>query len=232
MALFDEKYGDQVRLVRMGDYSRELCGGTHVLRTGEIGAFRIVSEGSIGTGLRRIEAVAGRAADAYIDSRLGLLKAIEERLPGGNPLERLDALQAELTAQRRELTQMERAAVYGELHSLLSEAQEIDGKRVLAARINAQSVERMREMGDWLRERLGPSVVIIGSVIEGRPIVIAMVSEGVKVHAGDVVKEIAPIIEGKGGGRPNLAQAGGLNASKLDEALVAAPEAVRRVMTG
>ncbi|MCL5025156.1 MAG: alanine--tRNA ligase-related protein, partial [Chloroflexi bacterium] len=228
MALFDEKYGDQVRLVQMGDYSRELCGGTHVRHTGEIGFFHIISETSVGTGLRRIEAVAGRPAEAYVAERLDVLRAIEERLPGGDPVERLEALQSELQAQRRDVARLERALAAGELESLLSKAEVVDGVRVLASQVNASSVERMREMGDWLRDRLGPSVIVLGAVIDSRPSFVAMVSSGLKYHAGQLIKEVASVTGGSGGGRPNLAQAGGRDASKIGQALSIVPDLVRR----
>lgn len=232
MALFGEKYGEEVRMVSVEDCSRELCGGTHVNRTGQIGAFFITEETSVGAGLRRIEAVAGAAAVDFAAERIGAVQQISRLLPSGNVVERVESLLAELQAQRREIADLQRSVAAGQVAELLQQAVRVDGVNVLAARVKAPSVERLREMGDTLRARLQPGVIVLGTVINDKPSFVAMVSPGVKVHAGQLVKEVATVVGGGGGGRPDVAQAGGKDPGRIEEALRLVPSLVERMVKG
>ena len=219
MALFGEKYGEQVRMVVVEECSRELCGGTHVSATGEIGYFVIVGEASVGAGLRRIEALAGEAAESFVRERLLVLRQLESTLQSADLQAKVTALLADLQSARREIVQLQRECTASEVENLLNRAVEVDGVRVLAAKVKAPNVEAMRDLGDRLRSRLGPSVVVLGTVMGGRPSFVAMVSPDLNLHAGQLVREVASVVGGGGGGRPDVAQAGGRDASKIDEAL-------------
>ncbi len=246
MALFGEKYGDIVRVVTVSCIdipsrahggavaeqtivtetmcSRELCGGTHVSRTGEIGFFRIVGESSIGSGLRRIEAVTGRGAEEYVEAQLGLLRGLAQRL-GTTPAqlgERAEQLLSQLRQQQQQLAQLSRRESGTQLQSLLDAKQQQDGVAFVAARVEAPGMEKLREMGDWLRDKLGSGVIVLGTVLNDKPQLLAMVTPDLVksgYHAGNLVKGLAQIVGGGGGGRPDVAQAGGRDVSKLDDAL-------------
>ncbi|HUS81868.1 MAG TPA: alanine--tRNA ligase, partial [Dehalococcoidia bacterium] len=234
-ALFDEKYAAEVRVVEVAEeserYSAELCGGTHVHATGDIGQFIIVDEESIGAGLRRIEALTGRGADEYVQSRLGLLGRVRDKLAvtgGDAELEvRVNSLLEEMESLKRRVQTLERELGRNRAESLLAEAEHIDACALVAARVPASSPEALREIGDWLRERLGSGVVVLGTVVEGRPSLLAMVTPDLTargLNAGELVKRAAQVTGGGGGGRPEMAQAGGRDASRLDEALRLAKE--------
>ena len=227
MALFGEKYGEEVRVVSFGEeegVSQELCGGTHVESTAEIGSFRVVSESSVAAGVRRIEVVTGRGAEALIEERFDTLGRAADLLrtkPGEvehalrQLLEQNAQLQRELNAARRMQAQQDTAA-------LLDQAVSVDGFKVLAVQVAAGDVETMRQMTDWLRDKLGSSVVAVGAVIEEKPMLVAAVTPDLIVrgmHAGNLVRDVARVIGGGGGGKPNLAQAGGKDSAKLPEAL-------------
>lgn len=219
VALFGEKYGEVVRVVAIDTWSRELCGGTHVGRTGDIGSFIIVGESSVGTGLRRIEALAGEAADDYGENQRRVLERLARRLQTTNVEERVSSLLAEVQALRREVSELRRVLAVKQVDALVSKAQHVDGVSVVSAQVPAASVDILREMGDMLRDRLGRSVVVLGSVLDGKPSFVVMVSSDVKVHAGNLAKQVAAVVGGSGGGRPDVAQAGGKDAAKIDEAL-------------
>jgi alanyl-tRNA synthetase len=234
-ALFDEKYAAEVRVVEVeGDgnrYSAELCGGTHVRATGDIGQLIIVGEESIGAGLRRIEALTGRGADEYVRDRLSTLQQLRSRLNvTGEDAElvgRVDSLFEELDSLKKRVQTLEREIGRNRAEALLAEAEHVDGRSLLTARVPASSAEALREMGDWLRERLGSGVLVLGTVVEGRPNLLAMVTPDLTsrgLNAGELVKLAAQVTGGGGGGRPEMAQAGGRDASRLDEALRVAKE--------
>jgi alanyl-tRNA synthetase len=227
MALFGEKYGEEVRLVTMEGCSRELCGGTHVNETGQIGACFVVEETSIGSGLRRIEAVAGQAAIEYATERIGEIQRLSRRLQSANIEEKVDALQDEIQAQRKTITDLERSIATKQVDELASKAIAVDGINVLAAEVQAPNADILREMGDALRSKLQPSVVVLGAVINDRPSFIAMVSPGVNAHAGQIVKQVAAVVGGGGGGRADMAQAGGKDVSKMAEAIKLVPSLVK-----
>jgi alanyl-tRNA synthetase len=241
MALFGEKYGDEVRVVKIGvpaePFSQELCGGTHVHQTGEIGLFRVVSEGSVGAGVRRIEAVTGRAAQQLVQRRLGVLDATATHL-GATP-EEVDRavlrLLGELHQQQKELADLRREVARMEFENLLQHVQRVEDVRVLAARVQAADAETLREMTDWLRNRLGSVVIVLGAIIDERPSFVAaitpdLVASGLK--AGVLIKQVARVVGGGGGGRPTLAQAGGRDPNRLDEALSLVPKVVQELLDG
>ncbi|HSR31990.1 MAG TPA: DHHA1 domain-containing protein, partial [Anaerolineae bacterium] len=239
MALFGEKYGDEVRIIKIGvpeePFSQELCGGTHVSQTGEIGMFRIVSEGSVGAGVRRIEAVTGRAAQRLVQERLGVLDAAATHL-GGAPEEVERAvlrLLGELHDRQKQITELRRRLARLEFEALLRQVQQVEDVQVLAARVQVADAETLREMSDWLRNRLGSLVIVLGAVIDEKPSFVAaitpdLVERGLK--AGTLIKEIARVVGGGGGGKPTLAQAGGRDPNKLDDALALVPATVRKLM--
>jgi alanyl-tRNA synthetase len=226
IALFDEKYGDKVRVVKIGEsaISAELCGGTHVASTGEIGFFHIISESSIGAGLRRIEAVTGRGAEAYIDERLSDLQQIAQFL-GASPEEAKDkvsSLIAELEEERRQVLTLERELAKKIAESLLTQAEVINGVTVLVARVPSLPMPSLRDMSDFLRDRLKSAVVVLGTVYEEKPAFLAAVTPDLVdkgYNAGEIVKQVAKVTGGSGGGKPSLGQAGGKDKGKLDEAL-------------
>jgi alanyl-tRNA synthetase len=244
MALFGEKYGDQVRVVHIArdghgeptiDFasrdSLELCGGTHVARTGEIGVARIVSESSVGSGLRRIEMLTGRGAEAWVDEHLGALNSLAAQLgvPVAQLSERVEALLAEQKQRQHELDTLRRQQMRGALEGLLGQTQQIDGVTLLAARVEVSDVAHLREMGDWLRDKLGSAVLVLGAEANEKPHLLAMITPDLVkqgYHAGNLVKALAQIVGGGGGGRPDMAQAGGRDVEKLAEALAQVPSLV------
>ncbi|RLT40452.1 MAG: alanine--tRNA ligase [Chloroflexi bacterium] len=242
MALFSEKYGDSVRVVSIGnaeddDYSKELCGGTHVDSTAEIGSLRIISEGSNAAGVRRIEAVTGRGAAALVEKRLAVLDQTAALLRV-HPEEVGDAV-GHLREQNRhlqqEIEQLQGKLARLESQSLLGSAQRVDGLAVLAQRVQADNVDTLRQMADWFRDKLGSSVVVLGAVIDDKPMLIAAATEDAVqrgIHAGNLVRDAAKIVGGNGGGRPNMAQAGGRDVEKLAEALGIVPAWVERNLKG
>ena len=226
MALFGEKYGDEVRVVSFGEeegVSMELCGGTHVDSTAEIGSFRIVSEGSVSSGVRRIEVVTGRYAESLIEERLGTLDRAAGMLRT-KPTEvdnAIEQLQAQNQQLQKEVAQLRQKLAQQDTQSLLNQATRVDGFAVLAAPVNAADVDTMRQMSDWFRDKLGSSVVMLGAVIDEKPMLVASVTQdliGRGMHAGNLVRDAAKVIGGGGGGRPNMAQAGGKDPAKLAEA--------------
>ena len=226
IALFDEKYGDSVRVLRVGQppISAELCGGTHVTTTGEIGFFHIISESSIGAGLRRIEAVTGRGAEAYIEKRLADLEKIAEYLEAepDRILERAESVSAELKEERKRTLALERELSKKIAESLLTQVEIVKGIKVLAAKVPSARIEVLREMSDWLRDQLKSAIVVLGTVSEDRPIFLTAVTADLVArgyNAGEIVKKIAKVAGGGGGGKATLAQAGGKYKDKLDEAL-------------
>ena len=223
MALFGEKYGDKVRVVTMGP-SVELCGGTHVKRTGEIGAFRIVSEAGIAAGIRRIEGLTGdnllrhyRDIENELLSAASIIKAQPKELT-----HKLAQLTEELKALKSENESLKAKLAGNSLGDALSKAVEHNGVKILATKADAADVNALRTLSDQLKDKLGESVVILGTVIDGKVNLIASATEGaVKKGAmsGNIIKETAPLIGGKGGGRPNMAQAGGNDPSGLENAI-------------
>jgi alanyl-tRNA synthetase len=226
IALFDEKYGDIVRVMRIGEpvVSAELCGGTHVAFTGEIGYFHILSEGSIGAGLRRIEAVTGRGAEEFIDKRLSGMEALAQSLEASpeGVQEKIAGLLDELEAVKKHALSLERELARKEAETLLGKVEVIKGVKVLSARVTSESQPVLREMADFLRDSLKSGIVVLGAVSGDRPVFIAAVTPDLVAKgysAGDIVKQVSRVAGGGGGGKASFAQAGGKDKSKLDEAL-------------
>jgi alanyl-tRNA synthetase len=227
MALFGEKYGDRVRMVRLGDYSAELCGGIHVDRTGDIGYFLITSEESVGAGVRRVEAATGAAASQLARGRITLIDRLAQRL-GGEVETRVQALLDELQTERRVVQQLQRQLAGNEVERLLESRKKVGDVWVVAAQVSVPGPDALRELGDLIRNKLSPSVAALGGVFNGRPGLVVMATANAGVNARDVVAAIAPIIGGSGGGRPDVAQAGGRHPEKLGDALAQVASVVAR----
>ena len=223
MALFGEKYGDRVRVVRIGGESVELCGGTHVRQAGEIGLFTIVSEESLALGVRRIVALSGEAALLHLQTRQRQLQEAAARLkaPVDELGARVEKLLGQLKEQGRELAQLKKQLATGGGTDLLASAEQLNGFRLLATRLDTGDPKVMREAGDSLRDRLGSGVLVLAGEHQEKATILVMVSKDLlsKVHAGKLVSELAGIVGGKGGGRPDMAQAGGPEVDKIDTAL-------------
>lgn len=224
MALFGEKYGDTVRVVQMGEFSSELCGGTHVKHTGNIGSFKILSESGVAAGVRRIEAVTGNNVTAYYQNLEEQLAEAARTLKT-NPaslVERCEHLMAEMKALQSENEALKSKAAKDALGDVMDQVQEVKGVKLLASKVAGVDMNGLRELGDQLKEKLGEGVVVLLSEKEGKVNLIAMATEGAMqkgAHAGNLIKGIATLVGGGGGGRPNMAQAGGKNPAGMDDAI-------------
>ena len=235
LAFFGDKYGDSVRLIEIANgasFSFEVCGGTHVGFTGELGTVYILGESSIGSGMRRIEAISGREAEKLVWERFKREERITQALQTSQPdLEkRVQGLLDELDELKRKTDSLERKLSFQAAEGLLESTEQVNGITVLATIASTANVESLREVGDWLRDRLGSGVVVLGSVVNERPVLISMVTPDLVVRgfdASEIVKRAAKSIQGGGGGRPDVAQAGGRRADKLDEALRLVSDVVR-----
>jgi alanyl-tRNA synthetase len=241
IALFGEKYGDVVRVLRVGQpdhpFSRELCGGTHVSRTGVIGSLHIVSQESVGAGVRRVEAVTGRGAVEFVESQLDLLQRVAGRLgvPPQDLEGRVDKLQQELDAAHKEIQRLEQQLARRSFESLLDDVETVDGVSLVAARVDAPTMDALREMTDWFRDRLASGVFVLGAVMDGRPALVASITPDVVEQGADavgIVRQLGRVVGGGGGGRPTMAQAGGSDPGKLDQALAQAPRILREQLEG
>ncbi|CAI8768838.1 alanine--tRNA ligase/DNA-binding transcriptional repressor [Methylococcus capsulatus] len=234
MALFGEKYGDDVRVLRIGDFSTELCGGIHARRAGDIGLFKIVSESGVAAGVRRIEAVTGAAAVEAVEATERLLRRLAERMKAGRDTleERLDQMFEKNRALERELERLKAKTAGAAGADLASRAVDIAGVKVLAARVDEADARMLRELVDQLKDRLGSAAIVLAAVEGGKVSLVAGVTRDQTGHirAGDLVNSVATRIGGKGGGRPDLAQAGGNRPEELQGALDGVPEWVRRML--
>ena len=240
LAFFGDRYGDQVRVVEVANpahgepvepFSLEVCGGTHVHRTGDIGICIVLSESSIGSGLRRIEAVTGRAAEALVSERSSSLEDVAHRLqvPPDQLATRVDGLMAELEQANRRAEVLERELLKRQVKELPQK--QIAGINVISGVLSVSAAELLREAGDWLKNDVKSGVVILGTAIDGRPTMIVMATQDMVaqgLNAGNVVRDAAKVMGGGGGGRPDMGQAGGRDPDKLKDALQAAAEEVRR----
>ena len=229
MALFGEKYEDEVRVVSMGDFSKELCGGTHVANTGVITVFKIVSESGIAAGVRRIEALTGEGVFAYykeMEEKLARAAALLKTSP--NELaDKIAHLQAEVKALHSENESLKSKLASDALGDVMDQVQEVKGIKLLAVSVNDVDMNGLRDLGDQLKEKLGEGVVVLASAKDGKVSLLAMVTETAQkagAHAGNLIRGAAAIVGGGGGGRPNMAQAGGKNPEKIGDALKAAAE--------
>ena len=229
MALFGEKYGETVRVVSMGDFSTELCGGTHVKNTGAIASFKIVSESGVAAGVRRIEALTGNGVTAYykeleanMEKAAKLLKANPDKVT-----EKIEHLLAEMKALTSENESMKSKLAKDALGDVMDQVKEVKGVKLLATSVQGVDMNGLRELGDQLKEKLGEGVVVLASDCDGKVNLIAMVTEDVMkkgAHAGNLIKGIAALVGGGGGGRPNMAQAGGKNPAGIPDAIAKVAE--------
>ena len=227
MALFGEKYSDKVRVVSMGDFSKELCGGTHVENTSQITVFKIVSEAGIAAGVRRIEALTGEGVFRYyrqleekLDKASALLKTTPAELEN-----KIAHLQAEVKALHSENESLKAKMAQDALGDVMNQVTEVKGIKLLAAQVEGVDMNGLRDLGDDLKNKLGEGVVVLASAKDGKVSLMAMATDGAMkagAHAGNLIKGIAAIVGGGGGGRPNMAQAGGKNPEKIGEAVAAA----------
>ena len=233
-ALFGEKYGETVRVVTVGDFSKELCGGTHVGATGEIGLFRILSESGIAASTRRIEGVCGEAALRRCQARDDELAELAARLKT-SPAElagRIDKLLARQKELERKLVQLASQSAGFDLEKLLEGAVMVAGVPVLACRVPADSAKTLREFGDKLRDKMGPgTIAVLAAEAEGKAALLAVVGKELlgRFKAGEIIKAVAALVGGSGGGRPDMAQAGGSRPEQIDQALAAVPEIIKKM---
>ena len=238
LAFFGDRYGDVVRVVRMAGqeqpepFSFEVCGGTHVHATGQVGTLVVLGESSIGGGMRRIEAMTGRAAEELFVQQAATLQAISQKLQAPvHELEaRLDAYMADTDTLRRRLADAERSGLRSEAETLLGHVRDVDGVNLVASTTSAHNVEAMREMGDYLKQKLDSVFVALGAVIDGSPVIVTMITPDLVdrgLHAGNIARDAAKIMGGGGGGRPDAAQAGGRQPDRLGAALDAVSNLIR-----
>ncbi len=225
-ALFDEKYGDIVRVIKIGNpvISAELCGGTHVNATGQIGFFQIVSESSIGSGLRRIEAVTGKGAESYVEHNFINLNRIAQALgaSAASAYDKVVGVLGELEEERKKLANIEKEMSRKSAQDITDRAEIINGVKVLAANVGTLKIDSLRDMADVIKNQLGSCIIVLGAVYEERPNFIAMVTQDLVqkgYNAGNIVKKVAQVTGGGGGGKPGMAQAGGKDKTRLDEAI-------------
>ena len=229
MALFGEKYDQKVRVVSMGDFSKELCGGTHVANTGNIMLFKIVSESGIAAGVRRIEALTGNGVLEYYKKQEELLHEAAKALKA-NPaeiVEKIGHLQGEVKALSSENESLKSKLAQGALGDVMDQVEEVKGVKLLATSIEDVDMNGLRELGDNLKEKLGEGVIVLASQKDGKVFLVAMVTDEAQkagAHAGNLIKAIAGCVGGGGGGRPNMAQAGGKNPAGIPEAVAKVKE--------
>ena len=234
MALFGEKYSQKVRVVSMGDFSKELCGGTHVANTSSIMLFKIVSESGIAAGVRRIEALTGNGVLEYYKKQEALLHEAAKALKTtpSEMVEKIAHLQGEVKALSSENeVSLKSKLAQGALGDVMNQVVEVKGVKLLAAKVEGVDMNGLRDLGDQLKEKLGEGVVVLAAVNEGKVNLLAMATDSAQkagAHAGNLIKAVAAIVGGGGGGRPNMAQAGGKNPQKAGEAI----EAVAGILEG
>ena len=234
MALFGEKYGDKVRVLKMGEFSTELCGGTHATRVGDIGFMKIVSETGIASGVRRIEAIAGEGALSWVEESEGLIHKIGQAVKGNrdSAIDKINQIKDKNKSLEKELEQLKSQLAKSAGDDLFNQAVEIDGINVLAAHIEGSDGKTLRELVDQLKDKLGNAAVVLSTVQDDKITLIAGVSkeQTSRIKAGDLVNSVALQVGGKGGGRPDMAQAGGDNPAALSAALKAVPDWVKATL--
>ncbi len=235
-ALFGEKYGDIVRVVSMGDFSIEFCGGTHVPNTGQINAFKIISETGVAAGVRRIEALTSKGlSDYYKELEEKLLKAAKLLKTNPDKLEeKIQHLQSENKALHSEVESLKSRLAKDAAGDVMDQVTEVSGVKLLAAKVEDVDMNGLRELGDQLKEKLGEGVVVLASAAGGKVSLMAMATEGAVgkgVHAGNLIKAVAGLVGGGGGGRPNMAQAGGKNPEGIDAAIAKVPEVLKEQLS-
>jgi alanyl-tRNA synthetase len=223
IALFGEKYGDSVRVVKVPGFSAELCGGTHSRSTGDIGLFTIISEGSVASGIRRIEAFTGKGAYEYLRQKKDDIKKIADMLKADQPVDRLEKTLAELREKEKEIEALKGKLSSHSSASLIEQARDAKGIKVLSCRVDNLEQKDLRVLADNLRDRLGSGIIVVASVKDDSASIIAMVTKELtnQYSAGEILKKIAELCGGRGGGKPDMAQGGTKEIDKLDNALEA-----------
>lgn len=224
MALFGEKYGNTVRVVRVQDYSIEFCGGTHLKNTAQAGLVKILGESGVAAGVRRLEALTGEAAIRYYADRENLFNEVSQALKASpqDSLKKVESLGQELKNAEREIEQLRNRLVSGEADDIISKAVEVKGIKVVSARFDTLDIDGLRNTGDMLKNKIGSGVVVLGSGYGDKVSFIVTATKDVMdrgIHSGNIIKEVAKVAGGGGGGRPDMAQAGGKDASKINDAL-------------
>jgi alanyl-tRNA synthetase len=232
MALFEEKYGDRVRVISLEDFSKELCGGTHTARTGNIGLFKIIAESSVAAGVRRIEALTGAAAVEFVQATARTL-AEAAHLLREKPealTQRIAKVLADVKALEREIEQLKGRLSAATVADAGTDVLNLDGVSVLVKRVEADSPAALRGLMDRFKDKLKSGVVVLGGTSDSKVMLIAGVTPDLtpRFHAGNIIKEVAALVGGRGGGRPDMAQAGGSQPENLDAALAKALEIIRR----
>jgi alanyl-tRNA synthetase len=223
-ALFGEKYGSIVRVVKIGDYSMELCGGTHINSTAQAGLVKILGESGVAAGIRRIEALTGQGAINYFNKKEELLNEVASALKT-NPqdsVKRIEALTSEIKSAHKEIEQLRNKLVSGSIEDVISKTVEIKGVKVICARFGQLDMDALRNTSDMLKNKIGSGVFVLASDFSDKVNFVVTATKDViekGIHSGNIIKEVAKIAGGGGGGRPDMAQAGGKDISKIDEAL-------------
>ncbi len=236
MALFGEKYAEDVRVVSMGDFSKELCGGTHVANTSMIGSFKIVSEAGVAAGVRRMEALTGEGVFVYykeIEAKLAEVAKLVKGTPA-NAAEKVEHLLAEMKALQSENESLKSKAAKDALGDVMNQVEEVNGMKILATKVDGVDMNGLRELGDQLKEKLGEGIVVIASNVDGKVNLMATATDSAMkagAHAGNLIKAIAQLVGGGGGGRPNMAQAGGKNPAGIDDAIAKAKEVAKEQLS-
>jgi len=232
MALFGEKYGQTVRVVKMGDFSTELCGGTHVANTSDIAVFKIVSESGIASGVRRIEAITSKGVFDYYKNMESILlnAAVKAKAEPSMLVKKIESMQEEIKELSKENEKMKSELAKGALGDVLNQAKDVNGIKALVTKLEGVDMNELRNLGDSLKEKVDGVIVLVSKVAQDKVNLVAMASDSAMkkgAHAGMLIKEVAKVVGGGGGGRPNMAQAGGKNPSKIDEALSKAIETLK-----
>ncbi|MHC1683297.1 MAG: alanine--tRNA ligase [Clostridiaceae bacterium] len=224
IGLFDDKYTDEVRVVKVGEFSSELCGGTHIDNSGKIGLFRIVSEAGIAAGTRRIEAVTGESALSFVEEKNNIIEKLSSALKCSEKdiVSKVDAIQNELKEKEKEIAALKSKFAGGELNNIIESAKVVKEINVIAYKLNDVDANSLRDLCENAKDKLTNAVVVLGSVSEGKVSLVAMASKEVVakgIHCGKIIKEISALVGGGGGGRPDMAQAGGKNPEMLETAI-------------
>jgi len=233
IGLFESKYADEVRIISMGDYSKELCGGTHVDNTSNIGLFKIVSETGIASGVRRIEAITGLGVYEYL---LELDKEIDEishRLKANrnNILDKAQSLAEEVRSKDKEIEKLKSLLAKDISQEIIDSAVDVEGIATIAYKLEGMDMDSLRNLGDQIRDKIGSGVVVLASINKDKLSFLAMATKDLLskgISAGNIVREVAKVTGGNGGGRPDMAQAGGKDITKLDEALALVAELIKQ----
>ena len=233
MAIFEERYGEKVRLVRVGDgVSMELCGGTHTARTGNIGLFKIISESAVGANVRRIEALTAKAALEYVESQEDDVRTVATLLKTAPSQikERVERLLKEQKQRERELESIRAKMLSGQSEDMLAGVKDVDGVKVLAREVKAESPKELREFSDRLKEKLRSGIIVLGAKNSGKALLICVVTKDLQdqYNAGRIISRLSEMVGGKGGGRKDMAQGGGSNPGELSQAL----ESVGKIVKG